>query len=169
MKTIRNSVFETNSSSCHVVTVLSDYEMEQLKNGEVLLLLFSKRQNEKVITHVMSECRFEYEVERHDVCYDDEGELKCCNTDRKVMKALSKDLWKLLVENATKDITQDFGIKEDEIFAKYELDKDFKVSVRYFIRKFADQCYVERLTSNMQKYEMPNGEIMNFSCREVEC
>ena len=35
------------------------------------------------------------------------------------MKALSKDLWKLLVENATKDITQDFGVKEDEIFAKY--------------------------------------------------
>ena len=168
MRTIRNSVFETNSSSCHVVTVLSDYEMEQLKNGEVLLL-FSKRQSEKVITHIISECRFEYEVERHDVCYDDEGELKRCNTDRKVMKALSKDLWKLLVEKATKDITLDFGVKEDEIFAKYELDKDFKESVRYFIRKFADQCYVERLTRNMQKYEMPNGEIMNFSCREVEC
>jgi hypothetical protein len=113
MKTIRNSVFETNSSSCHVVTVLSDYEMEQLKNGEVILL-FYKSQNEKVITHVMSECRFEYEIERLDFCYDDEGELKCCNTDRKVMKALSKDLWKLLVENATKDITLDFGIKEDK-------------------------------------------------------
>jgi len=168
MRTIRNSVFETNSSSCHVVTVLSDYEMEQLKNGEVLLL-FSKRQNEKVITHVISEFRFEYELERHDFYYDDEGEVKYCNTDRKVMKALSKDLWKLLVENATKDITQDFGVKEDEIFAKYELDKDFKESVQCFIREFADQYYVERLTSNMQKYEMPNGEIMNFSCREVEC
>lgn len=168
MRTIRNSVFETNSSSCHVITVLADYEMEQLKNGEVLLL-FSKRQSEKVITHVMSECRFEYEVERHDVCYDDEGELKRCNTDRKVMKALSKDLWKLLVENATKDITQAFDIKEDEIFAKYELDKDFKESVQWFIRDFADQYYVERLTRNMQKYEMPYGEIMNFSCHEVEC
>ena len=169
MRTIRNSVFETNSSSCHVVTVLSDYEIEQLKNGEVLLL-FSKRQNEKVITHVMSEFSFEYELERHDVCYDDEGELKRCNTDRKVMEALSKDLWKLLVENAAKDIKLDFGIKADEIFAKYELDKDFKESVKCFIKLvFADQYYVERLTRNMQKYEMPNGEIMNFSCREVEC
>lgn len=168
MRTIRNSVFETNSSSCHVVTVLSEYEMEQLKNGEVLLL-FEKSQNEKVITHVMSECRFEYEIERHDFCYDDQGELKCCNTDRKVMEALSKDLWNLLVENATKDITIDFGLKEDEIFDKYDLDKDFKEAVQCFIREFADQYYVERLTRNMQKYEMPNGEIMNFSCVELEC
>ena len=168
MRTIRNSVFETNSSSCHVVTVLSDYEMEQLKNGEVLLR-FAKRQNAKVITQIIPESSFEYELEQEDACYDDEYELKYCNTDRKVMKALSKDLWKLLVENTTKDITQDFGIKEDEIFAKYELDKDFKESVQWFIREFADQCDVERLTSNMQKYEMPNGEIMNFSCREVEC
>lgn len=168
MRTIRNSVFETNSSSCHVVTVLSDYEMERLKNGEVLLL-FYKSQSEKVITQVMSECRFEYEVERLDFCYGDDGELKCCNTDRKVMEALSKDLWKLLVENATKDISIDFGIKEDEIFDKYELDKDFKEGVQSFIREFADQYYVERLTRNMQKYEMPNGEIMNFSCVELEC
>jgi hypothetical protein len=168
MRTIRNSVFETNSSSCHVITVLSDYEMEQLKNGEVLLR-FEKRQNEKVITQIIPEFRFEYELEQSDFCYDDDIELKCCNTDRKVMKALSKDLWKLLVENATKDITHAFDIKEDEIFAKYELDKDFKESVQWFIRDFADQYYVERLTSNMQKYEMPNGEIMNFSCCEVDC
>lgn len=168
MRTIRASVFETNSSSCHVITVLSDRELELLKNGEVLLL-FEKSQNEKVITHVMSERRFEYEIERHDFCYDSEGELKCCNTDRKVMEALSKDLWNLLVENATKDITIDFGLKEDEIFDKYDLDKDFKESVQCFIREFADQYYVERLTRNMQKYEMPNGEIMNFSCHEVEC
>ena len=168
MRTIRNSVFETNSSSCHVVTVLADYEMEQLKNGEVLLR-FAKRQNAKVITQIIPESSFKYELEQEDACYDDEYELKYCNTDRKVMKALSKDLWKLLVENATKDITQDFGIKKDEIFAKYELDKDFKQSVQWFIREFADQYDVERLTSNMQKYEMPNGEIMNFSCREVEC
>ena len=168
MKTIRNSVFETNSSSCHVVTVLSDYEMEQLKNGEILLL-FYKSQNDKVITQVMSECRFEYEIGRHDFCYDDEGELKCCNTDRKVIEALSKDLWQLLVENATKDISIDFGVKEDEIFDKYDLDKDFKEGVQSFIREFADQYYVERLTRHMQKYEMPNGEIMNFSCVELEC
>lgn len=168
MRTIRNSVFETNSSSCHVVTVLSDYEMEQLKNGEVLLL-FYKSQNDKVITQVMSECRFEYEIERHDFCYDSEGELKCCNTDRKVMEALAKDLWQLLVENATKDISIDFGVKEDEIFDKYALDKDFKEAVQCFIREFADQYYVEHLTRHMEKYEMPNGEIMNFSCVELEC
>ena len=167
MKTIRFNTFETNSSSCHVVTVLSDHEMEQLKNGKVLLL-FSKSQNKKVIANIMTESQFEYEVERYDFCYDDEGELKCCNTDRNVMEALSKDLWMLLIENATKDITIDFGIKEDEIFAKYELDKDFKEGVQFFIHEFADHYYIERLTRHMGKYEMPNGETMHFSCVELE-
>ena len=127
MRTIRNSVFETNSSSCHVVTVLSDYEMEQLKNGEVLLL-FSKRQNEKVITHIISEFRFEYELERHDFYYDDEGEVKYCNTDRKVMKALSKDLWKLLAEKYNIEDTEYRAIEDFMCSCCHEEQNEYCVS-----------------------------------------
>ena len=37
MKTIRNNVFETNSSSCHVLTIMDEHEVEMLKNNEALI------------------------------------------------------------------------------------------------------------------------------------
>ena len=38
MRTIRAGVFETNSSSCHVITLMSDVEMERLKNKDGLAI-----------------------------------------------------------------------------------------------------------------------------------
>ena len=36
MKTIRNNVFETNSSSCHSITILTDSEYEKFRNNELV-------------------------------------------------------------------------------------------------------------------------------------
>ena len=38
MRTIRYGVFETNSSSCHVLTLMTDVEMERLKNKDGLAI-----------------------------------------------------------------------------------------------------------------------------------
>ena len=37
MRTIRNSVFETNSSSCHVLTVADQNEYDLIKNGQAVI------------------------------------------------------------------------------------------------------------------------------------
>ena len=37
MQTVRKSVFETNSSSCHVLTIVDENELERLKSGECKL------------------------------------------------------------------------------------------------------------------------------------
>ena len=37
MKTIRNGVFETNSSSCHVLTVADQNEYDLIKNGQAVI------------------------------------------------------------------------------------------------------------------------------------
>lgn len=37
MKTIRNNVFETNSSSCHVLTVADQNEYDLIKNGQAVI------------------------------------------------------------------------------------------------------------------------------------
>ena len=37
MKTIRRNTFETNSSSVHCVTILSDKEYQNIKNGKAAL------------------------------------------------------------------------------------------------------------------------------------
>ena len=41
MKTIRTSVFETNSSSTHCVTLMTDEEFQNFKNNEALFNFFS--------------------------------------------------------------------------------------------------------------------------------
>lgn len=38
MRTIRSGVFETNSSSCHVITLMTNVEMERLKNKDGLAI-----------------------------------------------------------------------------------------------------------------------------------
>lgn len=168
MRTIRNSVFETNSSSCHVVTVLSDYEIEEIKNGESLLAIY-KSQNEKTITKTFDNFRFRYEIERYQFSYDySKNEPKYIDIPRETMKELCDKIWKLLVEDSKNPIEY-FTVKLDAIFAEYKLDEDFVDSVKAFIGYFAGKSTLDYIFERLQKYEMPNGEIMNFSCVELEC
>ena len=37
MKTIRNNVFETNSSSCHVLTIMTEEDVDKLKKHKALI------------------------------------------------------------------------------------------------------------------------------------
>ena len=168
MKTIRNSVFETNSSSCHVVTVLSDYEIEEIKNGESLLAIY-KSQNDKTITKTFDNFRFKYEIERFQFSYDySKNEPKYIDIPRKTMKELCDKIWKLLVEDS-KNPVEHFSDKLDAIFAEYKLDEDFVDSVKCFVSYFANKYALDDIFERMQKYEMPNGDEMNISCVEMEC
>ena len=167
MRTIRNSVFETNSSSCHVVTVLSDYEMEKLKNNKLLLDIHLS-QGTKTITTPIDDWRLRYELEQCQFVHDNDGQLKYIELDRKAVDALSKELWDLFVENMK---TRLDGIEDKVkgIVKKYSADEDFIDSVWYSVEGFASDTTVEHVLERMQKYEMPSGETMNFSCVEMEC
>ena len=167
MKTIRNSVFETNSSSCHVVTVLSDYEMEKLKNNKLLLDIHLS-QGAKTITTPIDDWRLRYELERCQFVHDNDGQLKYIELDRKTVDALSKELWDLFVENMKKRV-DGLEDKVKAIVKKYSADEDFIDSVWWLVASFASDTKVEHILERMQKYEMPSGETMNFSCVEMEC
>lgn len=167
MKTIRNSVFETNSSSCHVVTVLSDYEMEKLKNNELLLDIHLS-QGSKTITTPIDERRLRYEIEQCQFVYDNDGQLKYIELDRKTVEALSKELWDLFISNM-KNRVDGLEDKVKDIVKKYSADEDFVESVWWLVESFASDTKVEYILERMQKYEMASGENMNFSCVEMEC
>lgn len=97
MKTIRNSVFETNSSSCHVVTVLSEYDMERLEKDSLLLAIY-KSQSEKTMAETYGVHKFEYEIERCRFGYDfDENESKYYDIPNKVIEELASKLWNVLL------------------------------------------------------------------------
>lgn len=167
MKTIRNSVFETNSSSCHVVTVLSDYEMEKLKNNELLLDIHLS-QGAKTITTPIDERNLRYEIERCQFVHGKDGQLKYIELDRKTVEALSKELWDLFISNM-KERVDGIEDKVKGIVKKYSDDEDFIESVWYSVEGFASDGDVEYILERMQKYEMGSGENMNFSCVEMEC
>ena len=168
MRTVRNCVFETNSSSCHVITVLSDNELALLKNGE-LLLSVHKSQGEKVLTKTFDEWRFEQEIQNCEFCFDyEKGERKYVSVKRDIIESLSKNLWNLLTQNTTAPV-EDFDQKLDNIFDMYELDESFVTEVRYFVKSIEDSSSVEFLLKDMTKYDTRYGDSMNFSCHEVEC
>ena len=168
MRTVRNCVFETNSSSCHVITVLSDTELLALKNGE-LLLSVHKSQGEKVLTKSYDDWRFEYEIQECQFCYDSEkGERKYVSVKRDIIESIAKNLWNLLTQNATAPV-EDFDQKLDNIFDMYELDKDFVSEVRSFVKSIEDSSSVKFLTSDMMKYNEKYGSVQMISCHEVEC
>lgn len=168
MRTVRNCVFETNSSSCHVITVLSDNELALLKNGD-LLLSVHKSQGEKVLTKTYDDWRFEYEIQECQFCFDyEKGEKKYVSVKRDIVESLAKNLWNLLTQNATAPV-EDFDQKLDNIFDMYELDESFVTEVRYFVKSIEDSSSVEFLLKDMTKYDTRYGDSMNFSCHEVEC
>ena len=167
MKTIRHSVFETNSSSCHVVTVLSDYEMEKLKNNDLLLDIHLS-QGAKTITTPIDDWRLRYEIERCLFVHGKDGQLKYIELDRKTVEALSKELWDLFISNMKKRV-DGLEDKVKDIVKKYSADENFIESVWYRVEGFASDIDVEYILEKMQKYEMASGENMNFSCVEMEC
>lgn len=167
MKTIRNSVFETNSSSCHVVTVLSDYEMEKLKNNELLLDIHLS-QGAKTITTPIDDWKLRYELEQCLFVHGNDGKLKYIELDRKTVEKLSKELWDLFISNMKKRV-DGLEDKVKDIVKKYSTDENFIDSVWSRVEGFASDTNVEYILERMQKYEMGSGENMNFSCVEMEC
>lgn len=167
MRTIRNSVFETNSSSCHVVTVLSDSELEMLQKSELLLMVY-RRQGDKVLTKPLTRWSFSYEIQECTSCYDYEtGERKWVDVDRSTIAELSEALWTLLIE-ATKAQVENFENKLNDIFDKFNLDASFVTEVKDFIHYIEGSSFVRMVTEDMVKYG-PDYNTMNFSCREVDC
>lgn len=167
MKTIRNSVFETNSSSCHVVTVLSDYEMEKLKNNELLLDIHLS-QGAKTITTPIDDWKLRYELEQCLFVHGKDGQLKYIELDRKTVEKLSKELWDLFISNMKKQV-DGLEDKVKDIVKKYSTDENFIDSVWSRVEGFASDTNVEYILERMQKYEMESDENMNFSCVEMEC
>lgn len=168
MKTIRNSVFETNSSSCHVVTLMTDDDLEELKNGELLLAVY-KSQGEKVVTHTITKFRFEYEIQECQFCFDYKThERKYVDVDRKICESLTENLWNLLTSRVHSEV-EDYDQKLNNIFEMYDLDESFVEEVKDYISHIEDKYSVEFLLSNMVDYDTKHGEIQHFSCHEVEC
>lgn len=80
MKVIRLSVFETNSSSTHSMSILSEEEFSKWQNGELLKLKWedefvSKEDNDKIIQALKEKYAQEYKVDVEDIEIEDLEEI----------------------------------------------------------------------------------------------
>jgi hypothetical protein len=167
MITIRAAVYETNSSSCHVVTVLSDYELEQLYKGNLALAIHLS-QGDKTIAVAMRKSRFKYELDRCQFYRDDDGECQYADLDHKAIESLSDEIWAFVMADM-KTPVEGFNEKVAEAVKKYSDDEQFVETVLDFVTQFAGKYQIQHMLEKTQKYEMDTGEIMNFSCVEMEC
>jgi hypothetical protein len=62
-----------------------------------------------------------------------------------------------------------FNDKVAESVKKYCDDEQFVENVLDFVTQFAGKSQIQYILEKTQKYEMDNGEIMNFSCVEMDC
>lgn len=167
MITIRSAVYETNSSSCHVVTVLSDYELEQLYKGNLALAIHLS-QGDKTIAVAMQKSRFKYELGRCQFYHDNDGEFRYADLDFKAIESLSDELWTFVIAGMENPV-EGFNDKVAEYVKKYCDDEQFVENVLDFVNQFAGKSQIQYILEKTQKYEMDNGEIMNFSCVEMDC
>jgi hypothetical protein len=167
MITIRAAVYETNSSSCHVVTVLSDYELEQLYKGNLALAIHLS-QGDKTIAVAMCNSRFKYELNRCQFYRDDDGEYQYADLDRKAIESLSDEIWAFVMADMTTPV-EGFNEKVAEAVKKYSEKEPFVENVLEFVHQFAGKYQIQHILEKTQKYEMDTGEIMNFSCVEMDC
>ena len=167
MRTIRAAVYETNSSSCHVVTVLSDYELEQLSKGN-LALAIQLSQGDKTIAVAMRKSHFKDELDQCQFYRDDDGEYQYADLDRKAIDSLSDELWAFVMSDMENPV-EGFYAKVADAVKKYSDNESFVENVLAFVHQFAGKYQIRHILEKMQKYEMENGEIMNFSCVKMDC
>lgn len=138
MKTIRNNVFETNSSSCHVLTLLTNEEREDLLNKKAILHIIPGKDygpEYELSSDVLNYDQFVQVV--FDELFADKELKKHRKENEKPIKAIVKQFWKDIVEDQEhsyipQDLTSGnvFFERSYERMAEWNDIKDEKVSHR---------------------------------------
>lgn len=100
MRTIRNGVFETNSSSCHVLTLLTLKEREDLLNKKAILHIIPGGDygpEGDLTSDVLNYNQFVQVV--FDELFTDKELKKYREQNEKPIKAIVKQFWKDIVED----------------------------------------------------------------------
>lgn len=123
MKTIRNGVFETNSSSCHVLALLTTEEREDLLNKKAILHIIPGDcygpENE-LTSDVLNYAQFVQAV--FDELFADKELKKYREQNEKPITAIVKQFWKDIVEDREHICIQQEAITDNACYDHcYEL------------------------------------------------
>lgn len=111
MKTIRNNVFETNSSSCHVLTLLTLEEREELLNKKAILHIIPGSgygPEDDLTSDVLNYDQFVQVV--FNELFADKNLKQYRKQNEKPIKAIVKQFWKDIVEDQENSLVQQEAI-----------------------------------------------------------
>lgn len=91
MITVRNCVFETNSSSCHVLTIFSQSEQRQVLDRKAIVYAHSKSEDEANIAEVFDYVKYKQKMKE---ILGDSDEKK---------NEFVEELWKNILESLAKN------------------------------------------------------------------
>lgn len=91
MITVRNGVFETNSSSCHVLTIFSPSEQRQVLDRKAIVYAHSKSDDEANIAEVYDYVKYKMKMKEILGDYDEKK------------NEFVEELWKLILESLAKN------------------------------------------------------------------
>ena len=113
MITIRYEMFETNSSSCNVLTVFTDEELEQIKNGLLVIWLprYHNDDDEVYKTELLTQDAF-IEIINKRLDFNED----ICSNDTYMQ--ICKEYW-ALATSVTTDASIDFEEEDNKLREKY--------------------------------------------------
>lgn len=119
MKTIRNGVFETNSSSCHVLALLTTEEREDLLNKKAILHIIPGDYygpEDELTSDVLNYAQFVQAV--FDELFADKEMKTYRKQNEKPIAAIVKQFWKDIVEDREHIYNQQEEITDNAHFER---------------------------------------------------
>jgi len=120
MKTIRNGVFETNSSSCHVITIFSPLEQKWVLDRKAIIYAHSKSDAEANIAEVVDYVKYKQKMKE---ILGDSDEKK---------NEFVEELWKNILESLAKNDSL-WSCNYEELTTKYNIEDTEYCEIEDFI------------------------------------
>lgn len=163
MKTIRNGVFETNSSSCHVLTLMSSADKENLLNHNAILYFSGNiGPEEDMLAHVLTHDEFVQEF-FNDMRKCDKYNRKMRKEFEAPIKKIIEQFWKDFVTETDKN-TEQFYASNGNSYHEYKYtqlpewneltDYDIKFIVERKLKFTQPDYSVEELLENVAELKL---------------
>lgn len=155
MITVRNGVFETNSSSCHVLTIFSSAEQKFVIDRKAIVYAHSKSEDEANIAEVFDYVKYKQKMKE---ILGDSDEKK---------NEFVEELWKNILESLAKSDSPG-RCNYEELTTKYNIEDTEYCEIEDFICGCCHEEQNRYCVSHAKEIELAGSKVLVASW-EASC
>lgn len=155
MITVRNGVFETNSSSCHVLTIFSSAEQKFVIDRKAIVYAHSKSEDEANIAEVFDYVKYKQKMKE---ILGDSDENK---------NEFVEELWKNILESLAKNDSL-WRCNLIELTEKYNIEDTEYSEIEDFLRSCCHEEQNKYCISHAKEIELAGSKMLVASW-EASC